>query len=497
MSIITDQQVRRLMEEMNSNGKKSYAAMKSGMNRRTAAKYLDLGKLPSEMPAVERTWRTRQDPFEAHWPWVKQRLEDAPELEAKILFEHLCETYSGHYQESQLRTLQRRIKHWRATQGPDKEVFFAQQHHPGQLMQTDFTHMNTLGVRIGGEVFKHMFCHSVLTYSNWQWGRVCFSESFEAIKLGVQSSLVKLGRVPVRHRTDGTTAATHQIAKGQRGKRPFNDDYKQFMDHFGMIAETVADPNHNADVEASNGALKRRLNQHLEFRGSRDFDSRKDYEAFIFAVLEKANRLRSSRVKQELAVMKPLPVTRLPLYTEEEAKVREGSTIRIKKNVYTVPSRLVGEWVTVRVYEDKLEVLYAGKTQLQIERLRGSGGKCINYRHIIWSLVNKPAAFANYRYRKELFPTLIFTKAYDSLQQWYSPFNADKEYLRILYLAATTMECEVETALNLLMETEAMFSSDHVKKLVCHQKQPVVTQQVPQVNLDEYNVLLDLKEVAS
>jgi hypothetical protein len=111
--------------------------------------------------------------------------------------------------------------------------------------------------------------------------------------------------------------------------------------------------------------------------------------------------------------------------------------------------------------------------------------------------VKKPAAFANYRYRQELFPTLTFTKAYDSLQQWYSRFNADKEYLRILYLAATTMECEVETALNLLMETEAMFSSDHVKKLVCHQKQPVVTQQVPQVNLDEYNVLLDLKEVAS
>ena len=98
MSIITDQQVRRLMEEMNRSGKKSYAAMKSGMNRRTASKYLDLGKLPSEMPAVERTWRTRQDPFEAHWPEVKQRLEDAPELEAKILFEHLCETYPGHLQ---------------------------------------------------------------------------------------------------------------------------------------------------------------------------------------------------------------------------------------------------------------------------------------------------------------------------------------------------------------------------------------------------------------
>ena len=204
------------MEEFNKSGEKSYAAMKSGMNRRTAGKYLDLGKLPSETPPVERRWRTREDPFEEHWPEVRQWLENAPELEAKILFEHLCEKYSGHYQEGQLRTLQRHIKHWRATEGPDKEVFFAQQHYPGQLMQTDFTHMNSLGVSIGGELFKHMFCHCVLTYSNWEWGRVCFSESYEAIKLGVQSSLVKLGRVPLRHRTDGTTAATHQIAKGQK-----------------------------------------------------------------------------------------------------------------------------------------------------------------------------------------------------------------------------------------------------------------------------------------
>lgn len=497
MSIITDQQVRRLMEEMNKSGNKSYAAMKSGMNRRTAAKYLNLGKLPSEIPPIERGWRTRQDPFEAHWPEVKQMLENAPELEAKILFDHLCEKYPGHYQEGQLRTLQRRIKHWRATQGPDKEVFFAQQHHPGQLMQTDFTSMNFLGVTIRGEAFKHMLCHCVLTYSNWQWGRVCFSESYEAIKLGVQSSLVKLGRVPERHRTDGTTAATHQIAKGQKGKRPFNDDYKRFMDHFGMIPETVADPNHNADVEASHGVLKRRLNQHLHLRGSRDFESRKDYESFIFAVMEKANRLRSRRLKEEIAVMKPLPVTRLPLYTEKEEKVSEGSTLRIKKNVYTVPSRLIGERVTVRVYENKVEVLYAGKRQLEMERLKGSGGKCINYRHIIWSLVKKPAAFANYRYRQELFPTLAFRKAYDWLVQWYSPYNADKEYLRILYLAATTMESEVETALVLLMETEAMFSSDHVKELVCSKKQPVPALKVPQVNLDEYNVLLEVKEVAS
>lgn len=496
MRRITDQQVRKLMEEINKSGNKSYSAMKSGMDRHTAANYLELGKLPSEIPPIDRKWQTREYPFEKHWPEVKQWLENAPELEGKFLFDQLCEKYPGHYQENQVRTLQRHIKGWRATEGPDKEVFFAQEHYPGQLMQTDFTHMNSLGVIIRGEHFKHMLCHCVLTYSNWEWGRVCFSESYEAIKLGVQSTLVKLGRVPLRHRTDGTTAATHQVAKGETGKRPFNDAYKSLMDHFGMIPETVSDPNHNADVEASHNVLKKRLNQYLLFRGTRDFESRQDYESFVFGVMEKANRLRSKRLKEEIAVMKELPLTRLPLYTESEEKVRVSSTIRIKKNVYSVPSRLIREKITARVYEDKIQVLYTGQLQLEMERLKGSGGKSINYRHIICSLVKKPAAFANYQYRQELFPTVTFRKAYDSLKKWYSPFNADKEYLRILYLSATTMESEVEASLILLMEAEGMFSSDHVKELVCNKKQVTPTLKVPLVKLEEYNLLLTQKEVA-
>lgn len=492
---VTDQQVRRLMEEMNKIGNKSYSAMKSGMDRHTASKYLKLGKLPSEIQPIDRTWRTRDDPFEKHWPDVKQWLENVPELEGKFLFDQLCEKYPGNYQENQVRTLQRRIKQWRATEGPDKEIFFTQKHYPGKLMQTDFTHMNLLNVTIRGEHFKHMLCHCVLTYSNWEWGRVCFSESYEAIKLGVQSALVKLGRVPLRHRTDGTTAATHQVAKGAKGRRPFNDAYKSFMEHFKMIPETVSDPNHNADVESSHNVLKKRLNQYLLFRGSRDFKSRKNYENFIFGVMEKANKLRSDRLKEEIVVMKELPLTRLPLYTESKEKVRISSTIRIKKNIYSVPSRLIGEKVTARVYEDKIQILYSGQPQLEMERLKGSGGKSINYRHIIWSLVKKPAAFENYQYRQELFPTVSYRKAYDSLKKWYSPFNADREYLRILYLSATTMESEVEAALILLMETQGMFSSNHVKELVCNKKQATPILKVPQVKLEEYNLLLSQKEV--
>jgi len=491
---ITDQQVRKLMEEMSKTGNKSYASMKAGMNRRTGSKYIKLGKLPSEMPGQEHLWRTREDPFSDHWPEVEQWLCTAPELEGKFLFEQLCEKYPGVYQEGQVRTFQRHIKQWRATKGPDKEVFFPQEHYPGELMQTDYTHMDSLGVTIRGEEFPHMFCHSVLTYSNWEWGCVCFSESYEAIKLGIQSSLVKLGRVPQRHRTDGTTAATHRLEKGAKGKRAFNDNYQKFMDHFGMKPEAVNDPNHNADVEASQHVFKKRVNQYLLFRGSRDFESRKEYESFLYDIIEKANTLRKRRLEEELSVMKELPLDHLPLYTESVETVRSSSTVRVKKNVYSVPSRLIGEKVTVRVYEDKVQVLYAGKLQLEVERLTGSGSACINYRHIIWSLMNKPGAFENYHYRKELFPTTHFRKAFDALRDWYNPYRANKEYLYILYSAATTMESEVEAALILLLEDGKIFNAYDVKGLIGEEKQPTPKLAIPQINLTEYNILLGKKE---
>lgn len=485
------------MEEKNKSGRINFAAMKAGMNRRTAAKYWEAGKLPSELPPKDRTWRTRPDPFEEHWPEIEERLEDAPELEAKILFEYLCYKYSGQYQEGQLRTLQRRVKRWRATKGPDKEVFFAQKYQPGKLMETDFTFLNSLGVMIRGEPFPHMLCHCVLPYSNWEWGRICFSESYEAIKLGVQSALVRLGRVPMKHRTDGTTAATHQLAKGEVGKRPFNENYKELMDHFGMEPETVCDPNHQADVEALNGALKRRLKQHLALRRSRDFESRKVYESFLFGVMDKANGLRTKRLAEEMAVMKELPVTRLPLYSEIDKGVSVWSTIRVKKNTYSVPSRLKGERVKVRIFVDHIQVLYADRVQLDVERLKGESGHRIDYRHVIWSLVRKPYAFANYWYREEMFPTEVFRRAYDALKTWLTPFRADSEYLRILYLAATTMESEVETALTLLLEYGRPFRLEQVKDLVCQYKPDVPEMEVPCVDLSEYDSLLNEKEAIS
>jgi hypothetical protein len=300
------------MEEIARHGQLGVAAMKSNMDRKTARKYRDAGRLPSEMKR-ERTWRTRRDPFERVWPQVAALLTEAPELEAKTIFDHLCRENPGEFEEGQLRTLQRRVRRWRAEEGPPKEVFFPQCHRPGEAAQTDFTWASELGVTIGGELFEHMLCHFVLPYSNWSWATVCHSESLLALRSGVQAALFRLGRVPLYHQTDNSTAATHSL---RSGKRQFNEEYAALMRHLGMTPRTigVGQKEQNGDVESANGALKRRLKQHLLLRGSCDFESVEAYTCWLHGVLAQANGLRQRRLREELSAMRPLSVKRLPEY---------------------------------------------------------------------------------------------------------------------------------------------------------------------------------------
>ena len=403
--MVTDQQVRKLMKELTNGTTAAVAAARAGMHRETARKYRDAGKLPSEMKP-ERNWRTRPDPFADDWPDIELMLEDAPELEAKTLFEYLSEELRpGHYAPGQVRTLQRRVADWRVLHGPDKEVFFPQVHEPGKLSQTDFTWLNELEITIAGENVPLLFCHVVLVYSNWEWGTLCRSESLSALKRGVQAAFFTLGRVTAEHQTDNSTSATHDLPGG---KRTFNDDYLALMRHLGMKPRTIAvgKKEQNGDVESSHAVFKRRVKQHLLLRGSSDFASVAELERWLQAICEKANALRGERLAEDLAAMEPLRVQRMPEYTEHTPQVTSWSTIRVKHNTYSVPSRLIGQVVKVRLYDDHLEAYFRDQLQMECERLLGRMGHRINYRHIVRSLVRKPGAFPSYRYREELFPSL-------------------------------------------------------------------------------------------
>ncbi len=485
------------MEAISKQKKLGVAALRADMHRNTARKYVRAGKLPSELKSP-RQWRTRVDPFAADWDEITARLQDAPELEAWILLEDLEARKPGLYSAGQVRTLQRRIRRWRAQEGPPKEVFFAQEHRPGEAMQTDFTWMTNLEVTIAGEAFPHLLCHPVLPYSNWEWATVCHSESLLALRHGIQAALFRLGRVPEFHQTDNSTAATHKLAPGQRG---FNEEYEAMMRYLGMKPRTIAvgKSNQNGDVEAANKAVKNRVKQHLLLRRSRDFESVAIYEKWLENIYERANRLRAAKLKEELAQMRPLEVKRLPEYNEARVLVSSWNTIRVKNNAYSVPARLIGEHVQARIFDNRIEVYFAGVQELQIGRLLGEGGHRINYRHVILSLVRKPGAFARYVYREDMFPTPVFRRAYDALSAAASrgSVKGDLEYLRILYLAATTMESDVEAALELLYQSRTLPTSDRVKALVCPRVAEIPEMPVPQVDLAIYDELLSIQEVAA
>lgn len=490
----SDAQVKKLMKEMNTHGKLGQAALNADMSRETARKYVRSGKLPSELVAP-RTWRTRINPFEKVWTWIETQLQQAPNLQSTTLWTLLQQQYPNQFQPGQLRTLQRLLRQWRARNGPDREVFFQQEHTPGEAAQTDFTHALELNITINGQLFDHLLCVFVLPFSNWMWVTVCLSESLPALRRGVQSALFRLGSVPQWHQTDNSTAATHELGKHTTSSQPrgFNAEYLALMNHFGMTPRTIeiGKSHQNGDVEAGNGTLKPFLRQMLMVRQSCDFSSRENYEQWMQSQVEQRNLRKAKALAIEQQVMKPLPLKRLPEHIERSVTVSKWSTIFFSHATYSVPSRLIREKVIIHMFDDRLEIFHGNVLQFTVERLRGKNQVKINYRHVIGSLLKKPGAFAHYKYRDELFPSLTFRRAYDCLVQSTPGNKADLAYLRILHVAATEQESQVEQALIALLEDKQLPSLETVRcALAIPTSSPVPAMSEPKVDLHTYDRLL-------
>lgn len=486
--MVQDRQVRKLHMLKTREETLGAAATKSGMDEKTARKYLRSGKLPSQSK-IPHTWKTRKDPFTDVWGDVRELLGTTPGLEAKTIFEDLQRTHEGLFADGQLRTLQRKVKRWRALEGPGQETFFPQIHEPGDLGEMDFTSMNELKVTLGGLRFDHLVFHFVLTFSNWDTGTICFAESFESLSLGLQNALWELGGVPRRIRTDQLSAAVYQECREEE----FTPRYRALLRHYGTEGAKIRahEAHENGDVEQRHSRFKRAVDQALMLRGSRDFSSREEYEAFLRLIFARGNRGRQARLEEEHRVLRRLPERRLDDFREIKVRVGPSSTIRAAHNTYSVSSRLIGEEVTVRLSGESLGILY-GQTEVdRIPRLRGENGHKINYRHIIDGLVRKPGAFEHYRYQEDLFPTTRFRMAYDVLKET-RPARAAKEYLEILQLAAHESETGVDDALRAAFDAEAKISAG-VVKMILASKTPVLEAtrvEVHEIPLQSYDELL-------
>ncbi len=481
--MVTDEQVRLLRKKRMEGKNQETAAASADMSVRTARKW-ETGPLPSQSKEP-RKWRTRQDPFEGVWESMLVPLLEADvhrTLEARAVLDELLERHPGKFHGGQLRTLQRRFRDWRATHGPNKEVFFPQEHVPGKRGAIDFTHASSLGVTIAGQSFPHLLFVFRLAFSGWTWAAVAFSETFEALADGLQGALWDLGGTVREVCTDNLSAATHEL-KRTRG-RTFTKRWKSTLAHYDIngVRITPGKSNENGIVEKGHDILKSLLRQRLQIRGSSEFESRIAYDEFLRNTLDRLNaRIAADVLAMERAHLNPLPNSAIVAYTTLSPRVRKWSTIRV-----------AGHKVDVRLHTGIVEVFYRGQLVERLPRLRGDRRAHIDYRHVIWSLVKKPGAFAQYRFRDELFPSCVFRAAYGAFKTFRGE-RADVEYVRVLHLAASTMECEVERALQTLLDAGTPFDYAAVKALASPEESSVPEIEIGTPDLEQYDSLESVK----
>jgi transposase len=487
--MVTDRQVQLLRQKLAERKTIETAAAAAGMSARSAHNW-KTGPLPSQTKRA-RHWRTRADVFEGVWDAEVVPLlagQDGDVLDATTILDELQRRHGAQFGLKHLRTLQRRIRDWRTLHGAGKEVFFEQRHEPGREAAIDFTDCTSLRVTVAGQAFAHLLFQFILSFSKWRSVMLAFSETFEALVAGLQGALWALGGVPSVVRSDNLSAATHELPSGGR---ELNRRFKDVLDHYG-VQSTRIEPgksNQNGVVEKANDLLKSALEQALVLRASRDFSTAEQYFEFVESVRARLNRSAAERLAEEKPRLRALPASRLPGYTKYEAVVRKWSTIHFSRRTYSVPSRLIGSTVEVRQHPDVVEVYYRNKLTETMPRLRGDQVHRIDYRHVIWSLARKPGAFARYRYREELFPSLTFRRAYDALVDARGE-RADVEYVRILHLAASTLESRVEAALETLLAHGARFDYAAVKAIAAPEKSAVPLVRIPRPDPAAYNELL-------
>ncbi len=358
-------------------------------------------------------------------------------------------------------------------------------------MQRDaFTHGAELKITIAGAAFAHLLFQFVMAWSGWRHVALAFGETYEALASGLQGALWALGGVPTRIRLDNMSAATHELLES--GGRSLTRRFAHIVDHDRFEASRIepGEAHQNGVVEKANDLLKTALNQALILRGSRDFPTADAYMAFVQDVVERRfHDGHHAEISEERAALARLPDHRLPEFTKVSAKVPRWSTVHVAGRAYSVSSRLIGHQVEARVHPNAVEIWLGGELLETMPRLRGDQHHRIDYRHVIWSLVRKPGAFAAYRYREDLFPTITFRRAYDALRAGRGD-RADVEYVRILHLAASTSEAAVEHVLRTLLADGTAFDFAIVKALAspAHAEVPHVEVGCP--DLRDYDQLI-------
>jgi Mu transposase-like protein len=438
----------RLFMKFRKSNPAFVAGAKAGFSPATAYRLDKDPRLPSHKQTPRG--RRRADPLADVWKSeVIAMLEAAPGLRPVAIFEELCRRHPD-LGAGTRRTLERRIRSWRAVNGPDREVIFRQEHPPGRMGLSDFTEVADLGVTIAGQILDCRLYHFRLPFSGFEHAHVVLGgESFVALAEGLQNALWALGGVPEQHRSDSLSAAFRNLdadAKADLTRR-----YEAFCAHYGMIP-TRNNPgvsHENGSIESAHGHLKSKLADAMLLRGSRDFEDLTGWRGFVDEIVARGNARNAKRIDQERMALKELPARKTADYEEVNVAVTSSSAFTLRKVFYSVPSRLIGHWLRVRLYDDRLECFQGSTPVLTLRRGRpassGKHGHVVDYRHVIHSLRRKPMALLNLVYRDQLFPRRAFALAFEALLAALGERLACRAMVGILALAHERA-CEAELA---------------------------------------------------
>lgn len=470
------------------------AAAKAGFSAATGYRIAGDPRMPSHKQAPRG--RRRPDPladmFETE---IVPMLVAMPGLRAVAVFEEMRRRHPD-LDAGVRRTMERRIRAWRAVHGPEQEVIFRQTHEPGRMGLSDFTDMAGLGVTVAGALLDHLLYHFRLPWSGFEHAHVILGgESFVALAAGLQDALWSLGGSPREHRSDSLSAAFRNLAVDARND--LTERYAALCAHYGMTPSRnnrgVA--HENGAIESAHGHLKSTIRDALLLRGSADFEDLASYRRFIDEIVSRNNRRNAARIEAERQHLQDLPGQRGCDYEETVVAVTSSSGFTLRKVFYSVPSRLIGHRLRVRLHDDRLELFLGGTRLMTLPRGRpGGGGKhghVVDYRHVIHALRRKPMALLHLAYRDRLFPRDAYRRAFERLLERIDERAACRVMVGLLALAHER-GCETELAARLSADLDAGRLPDLAALQACFAPEPasfpdVIVQLVP---LAAYDTLL-------
>jgi len=491
---ITDFQVNKY-KDLRRELTQEAAAAKSGISVSSARRIERRAVLPSQREA--RSWRTRTDPLGQVWDGdVVPLLESTPGLMSVTVLQELQRRHPGCFGDSVLRTLQRRMRAWRARHGEAREIFFAQEHPPGRLGLSDFTVADELGVSVAGVAFAHRLYQFSFAHSGWRHARVVRGgESFQALSSGLQEALWMAGGVPEEHRTDSLSAAFNNLAEQEELTRR----YEQLCRHYAIRASrnNPGESHENGAIESRQGSLKRALEQALLLRGTREFDDLPCYEQFLAETVRRLNARCTRAWEVERARLKPLPLRRTVDFEEVDARVSKYGTFNAKSALYSVPSRLAGHRLKVRLYSAHLEAWLGGVKVFECERLYGTTRdrhpKRIDWRHMLPSLKRKPGAFARWVLRDAMFPRSEYAQAWQRIRERLDERTACRLMVELLDLAdQANVVVELAGVLAELHERDALPDIDALRERFAPRSLEMPNVQVVLPSAAQYDELLEV-----